>query len=202
MLREPSNRASTFPDQAAWRSTARPARTSCAAAASALAERVFEVFERDRLDEIFFDSDLCGAGAVLVLAERGEGDDPCQPQRFISLYPIADFKAVDSRQAQIEQNDVGAKVLDHRKREVAVDGVLEGMSQIGQKERQAVRGVDVVFDDQDALGGCGLPQVARDDDRVVPLRSALGALAGQREAARENGDSLFRIYLWLHFHAA
>ena len=103
----------------------------------------------ERLDEVVVGAAVESLDAVVGLGARGEDQD-----RDVALgaQPAADLDAVEPRQAEVEDDEVGDELLGRRERLLAVGRGAHLVALLAQGAAQHVGDLVVVLDDQHAAG--------------------------------------------------
>ena len=104
---------------------------------------------------------LEGAALVIVLspARQGKQEDVSSPG--LAANGLGHGIAVKLRQADIQQCDLRPEIAGADERLLAIVGNTDVMSLGLQEERQALRRVDIVIDDEDAARAGGKPRALR-----------------------------------------
>ncbi len=100
----------------------------------------------ERLGQIVVRAQLQPQDAVHLAGSRA-GDDDGRIARH-GACALADLKAVDARQHQVQHQRVPAAFLQPPHAFVAVRGMLDGIAFVPQVQTQQFRDVGVVFDDE------------------------------------------------------
>jgi hypothetical protein len=98
-------------------------------------KQTLELREADWLHQMMIDADIGRATAIFFLPVAGDRDDRGVSTRLRSAELLGDFIAVDTRQAEIEQDNVRSERLGSPERAVAFmsyfDGILPRAQQPG-----------------------------------------------------------------------
>ena|SRR5215212_6162383 len=89
------------------------------------------------------------AFAVLLLAVAGQGNEPNLGKLWRLTDETGDLVAVEARESDIEQNDVGAEGFCSIDNRWSLVDFLRHATQRLKEQAKRSRGVDVVLDDQD-----------------------------------------------------
>src|SRR5262249_9166663 len=129
--------------------------------AADVADRLDEMLEDDRLDDVGVGAEAVGVDQGLVLPRGRQHDDRDRPQRVVGLDLTQHFEPVHFRHLQVEQHDsrvaglpageaaAPAQVLE-RLLAVARDDDLVGQVVLGEGRQRQLDVFRVVLDEQDA----------------------------------------------------
>jgi hypothetical protein len=115
------------------------------------AEDFLECIQFDRLHQVQVDTRLQRPPAVTELPIPGHGYEQWRRTLGIEFTDLSgDFPTVQVRQPDVQQNDVGGRLLDRFEGRGAVGSDPHAMPIETKHRRQTLRGVRAVFDNQNA----------------------------------------------------
>src|SRR5256885_2315926 len=157
MSAAPRRPRGTTSDGAAGRMVIIRALASCEVRESAVLPRrrergdlLPERFRRDGLHEVSVESCLLGAPLVVFLAPSRQGDEMNRLAPALRAHEARGVIAIRLRHANVEEHQLGLELLRDADRGIAIEGDLHGMSRGLEKEAQAVGGILIVVDNENA----------------------------------------------------